>query len=198
MTNGCTSSQFDFFAEQQIRLKASDLLRTGRFSNHEREDLQQGMWIRLLQASSKFDPHRGACRSFVRSVLRNYCRNLIRERRAHKRGPRKLKSLSSLVMDQEGNLVGLGNQLNERHARGLRNVHSRSDQERCELRLDLQSVMAKLTEKERLICQHLKCMTPAEVARELDVPRSTVDSCCKRIRRQFENADLQDYFELVS
>lgn len=65
-----------------------------------------------------------------------------------------------------------------------------SDQDQAELRLDIETCLARESPQVRKLCRLLETMTLAEAAREMDVPRSTARGWIASLRERMEAKGL--------
>lgn len=157
-----------------IRRKARRLARSPGFTRSDREDLEQEIAARLLVRLARLKPqprHRGA---YLAGVVENIIRGVARDRRAAKRDPAR-EAPPGPAEDAE--------------------PAARDELEGVERRLDVRAAVAALPRPLRRIAERLTSAGVAEVARQLDIPRTTLYLRLREIRRRFEEAGLRDYLE---
>ena len=113
---------------------------------------------------------------FITTVVERSMAMLIRERHAKKRNATGIQSLTSPADDG-----------------GPSDHRGGGDPERIDLTSDVAEVMASLPAELRDFAERLKLQTVSQVAREMDVPRTTLLRWVDRLRRCFEDAGLRIY-----
>lgn len=73
---------------------------------------------------------------------------------------------------------------------GIPQQHGISDQDQAELRMDIETCLARESPQVRKLCRLLETMTLAEAAREMDVPRSTARGWIASLRERMEAKGL--------
>ena len=129
-----------------------------------REDLEQEAMLDVWNVLDGFDESRGSLRTFVERVISNRIASIRRGVRANKR---------------------------TRSADYERLLESPRVFARLELRLDIDRVLAALPGRERMVARLLEEDGPAEIARELQIPRSSVYRSIEHIREAFREAGLR-------
>jgi DNA-directed RNA polymerase specialized sigma24 family protein len=98
-----------------------------------------------------------------------------------------------VLIDSDDGPVELAQTITSDEHRNRTGRWRRSDAERAELALDTATVLAALPEDLRDLAMGLMDASPSQVARDLGVPRSTLQRRLERLRRHFEDAGLRDY-----
>jgi DNA-directed RNA polymerase specialized sigma24 family protein len=70
-----------------------------------------------------------------------------------------------------------------------------SDEELNDLRMDLGAFMASLPEKYQDILRRRQRQSITEIARDLNIPRSTLNDWMLQIRKLFEDAGFEKYLD---
>jgi len=157
----------------------------------ELEDLMQECLTHWALVRDRHDAAREASRqTFMASVVRNKLRDMTRSRRAHRR---KVNYVATSLDEPQGggeSSSALGDELDETGGLAVR----RGALSQIELRLDLERTTAKLTQRQRRLCDLLReGFSVADASRVLRTPRSTLSDEITRIRKVFERAGLDDY-----
>jgi RNA polymerase sigma-70 factor (ECF subfamily) len=119
---------------------------------------------------------------------------LTRDAKAAKRDHRRARSIYVVIGTEEGRRVELADTLSEREAKSHRDVSQRSPQELAEMIMDMASSISDLPDENyREFCERLKYDSIAQVARDMDIPRTTLNGWITKIRSRFENGNLRDY-----
>src|SRR5262245_3078529 len=172
------------FAQDLIRRKAKQLARRPGFTGQDREDLQQELALRLWVRMPAFDARRGHLHVFVTTVVEREAADLVRERRAGKRDPRRARPLGTPRDAGDRSQV-----VQPAPASGRR--PPRDDHDRAQLAYDIALVLAELPPELRDLAERLQWQTVAQAARDTGVPRTTLNDRARRLRRVFERAGLQ-------
>jgi RNA polymerase sigma-70 factor (ECF subfamily) len=187
--------QVDRFTQGIIRRKAKQLVGRTGFTEHDREDIQQDLLVRILQGLRRFDPSRGHRNRFITTVAERYVANILRNKQAQKRDHRRVSSLNQTVETTSGKPVRLERAISDRERNSHLYRHQRSDEELAQLALDMAEVIASLPESWQMLLKLRKTRTMAKIASELGVPRTTLNDQMRRIRQRFEDAGMREYLE---
>jgi RNA polymerase sigma factor (sigma-70 family) len=169
------------FARSIIRRKARLIARCDGFTARDLRDIEQELFLRLLQGLAQFDPEQGHINVFITTVVERSVAMLLRERWAKKRDTTGIRSLDTPAADGGG-------------ATDLPDLRDGGrDAERFDLAHDLAEVLAGLPAELRDLAERLKVQTVSQAARDLNVPRTTLLRQVERLRRCFEDAGLRIY-----
>lgn len=158
-------------------------------------DLQQDLWLHLLENIHHYCADRGHARAFITKVVKNKAASILAARAAEKRGGGSgCVSLNEEFEDDDG-------ELSERHeaitvddflrlARGT----IRSELARLELAMDVRKIIEQLPAHQYVICLLLIDKDQCAVANVVGLPRSTLRDLIKRLRKIARGAGLEDYF----
>lgn len=177
--NGCASSF--------IRRKARQIIRRANLPTTDQEDCEQDLALALWRSTSKFDPDRGPWPAFASTVATRASTKIVRKRRT-----KVTVSLSSTPIGTDEELAAQLpiDQLDSRTGRT-----SISDQARTELSIEIESVMESFPSQWKVMLESRAIKPMSEVAREMGVPRSTLNGWMKQVRSRFESEGLRKYFE---
>ncbi|GIW55530.1 MAG: hypothetical protein KatS3mg082_1934 [Nitrospiraceae bacterium] len=169
----------DKFTKGIIRRKIKQLVGRAGFSRQDREDLEQELLLRLLQSLHLFDPAQAHRNVFVTTVIERAVAMILRERLARKRNGGTVQSLDHA----------------HEKARDATEPADprRSHEDQINLATDLAEVLAKLPDDLRALAERLKRQSLSQAARDLGVPRSTLQRQVQRLRQCFEDAGLRIY-----
>jgi RNA polymerase sigma-70 factor (ECF subfamily) len=168
----------DRFARGIIRRKVQLLVGRAGFTKQDRQDLEQELVLRLLQSLDLFDPEQAHPNVFITTVIERAVAMILRQRRAKKRHG----GVQSLDQGRE-NAGDSSEPIDPRP----------TEQEALDLATDLAEVLAKLPDDLRALAERLKSQSLSQAARDLGVPRSTLQRQVQRLRRCFEDAGLRIY-----
>ncbi len=169
----------DKFTKGIIRRKIKQLVGRTGFTRQDREDLEQELLLRLLQSLHLFDPDQAHQNVFVTTVIERAVAMILRERLAKKRHNGGVQSL-----DHAREKVGDSTEPVDPR---------RSHEEQIDLATDLAEVLARLPDDLRALAERLKAQSLSQAAREMGIPRSTLQRQVQRLRRCFEDAGLRIY-----
>jgi len=169
----------DRFAQGIIRRKVQLLVSRAGFTKQDRQDLEQELVLRLLQSLEMFDPEQAHPNVFITTVIERAVAMILRKRRAKKR---------------DGGVVCSLDQRQTKEGKSPEPIDPRpSDQDTFDLASDLAEVLARLPDDLRALAERLKSQSLSQAARDLGVPRSTLQRQVQRLRRCFEDAGLRIY-----
>lgn len=181
------------FAGAYIRRIARALSHQSGFSPSDQDDLQQEMYIRLLERFPQFDPAKGCFNAFVKLIVKQFASNACRHVRAQKRDRRWDTSLSHMVEGEGGAKIELAqvvgpNELNSRLARA-----ERPKEQLVDLSHDVVTLLKSLPPRLRKIAKRLPDRSVAQIANELGIHRSTVHAEVRKLQAIFTKANFHDY-----
>ncbi|MGC8761943.1 MAG: hypothetical protein ACP5VC_18470 [Bryobacteraceae bacterium] len=162
-----SAAAIDPFVVRQAEIRASQLVACFGFTPDDWEDLRQEMLLDYVRRQSKFDPARGDQRGFVFGVLRKHAAKLA------KAGNR-ARAASELTDDATDPSIFATTRL----------------ETELHLRIDVQTVLARLPEHLRILAVQLTEMSPGEVCRESGRSRSCIYRWIAELRRAFMAAGL--------
>jgi RNA polymerase sigma-70 factor (ECF subfamily) len=183
----------DPLIQKLIRRKARRLTGRARLSTEDVEDLTQDFRAELLQKLPAYDPNKGSMGAFIRMLLDRFFVKWLRHRFADRRNPRHVASLNMLARTDEGVWIELGKTIAQGIHAKRHGIRQRSDQERADLRTDVDSVLQELAHELRAVADQLMNKSIAAAARELGIPRTTLHERVRRLRRVCDNKKLQDF-----
>ena len=183
--------EIDAFSARLIRRKARYLATWAGFTSSDRADLEQEMRLKLLKQLKSFDPAQGDRRAFVATVIERFSVNILRDQIAEKRDHRRASSLNVSVESEDNGPVELAQTIGDHEANARLCLAPRSDSEKAELAMDIAEVVARLPDDLQDLCQRLQRDSISQVARDLDMPRSTLYASVYELRRRFEEAAMR-------
>lgn len=186
----------DSFVSRTIHHKARQLVRSPGFTESDRPDVEQELAIELVLKYGHFDPARAGETTFVARVIENKAISLVRARQAQKRHFRHNgTSLNETISDSKGRPVERVRTVDGRSVKRHTGQAPRSDQELARLKLDIHRVLDTLPADLRTLAELLTEMSQYAAARRLGKSRRQVAKDVARLRKRFEDADLQDYLQ---
>lgn len=167
----------DDYATWLIEQRAGELIGQFGFTESDRKDIEQELILDLLQRWKHFNPRRAKATTFISKVVENGVVALIAHRQAERR-------------DYRRNAGELEPGLAERQAATPRVVAD--EQASVDLRLDVATVLSKLTPEQRELCELLKMKSIRSAARHLHMAEGTVRERVLEIRQHFRAAGLDE------
>lgn len=182
------------FTHKFIRHKSRQLIGRHGVTAGDRSDLEQDMKLRLLRRLPQFDPSKSDWPSFVTTVVERHVATIIQSRRRLKRAAAGgLVSLAQEALNEEGERVEQADCVLLEDVERVTGEMDRSQQDWLELELDCESVLAGLPLELHEICRLLKFKSISAVARQLDIPRTTLVSLLRQLGPAFEKAGLDAF-----
>ena len=179
------------YAKALIQAKARQLCRRRGFGPSEQEDIEQELWLMVLEKAKRFDPARARLETFLDRVVSQGVAMLLRSRNRRKRGNGiSPLSLENVYITSEGCKPLSATVSQEDVARRL-GTQSEDPIARLDQTEAIESVLARMPERLRDICLRLMTSTLASVARQLGVSRHQVRKAVERARPYFEQAGLE-------
>jgi len=171
------------FATRYAKRKASQLAGHFGYSKSDRADIVQELLLDLVRRWPNYDPQRGEPEVFIRRVIWARVATLIKDKRASKR-----------QFDYEAGPIDedVEDEVTTNFRTGL---PQRTPQEYVDLASDIATVLERLPEEQRDLCERLQSQSLGEISRELGIPRSTLADRVKKLRGAVEDAGLHDYLQ---
>lgn len=179
-------SGVDPYAAFFIAYKAKTLTRMPLFTSDDLEDIQQELMLAYLHAWPDFDPVRGDRRSFIKTIVNTKALMMVRDAERQKRwtGARSV-SLSTPIGDTD-NPTTLADVIdNESGLWG--SVFQEHSQAFAEQRLDIRRMLVTMPDDLRQTYQALSENSVSEAAILLGIPRTTMSSRLKKLRKFVED-----------
>ena len=176
-----------------IKRKVRQIIGRAGYTKQDRKDLEHELITRLLQGLKLFDPSVAHRKSFVTAVVERAVANILRDAKAEKRQHDRVTSLHLLIEVTEDGPTELGETMTMREFNCRRCRDPRSEEELAQLTFDLGEFLATLPEELRDLAERLKTQSIAAIAREVGVPRTTLNDTVRHLRQRFEQAGLRDY-----
>lgn len=178
------------FAGRLILRKAEQLATYPSFSQSDIDDIQQELQMQLFISMSKFDAEKGDWRAFVKATVERNVASIIERQGAAKRGNGDTPvSLSTVVQGEDG-LVELESLVGRWNLEARTGGHSPSHTDVIDAAMDIEHALSMLPPDLRELCEQLKTMTITELARKLDMPRSTLRAKLVAVRDVMTEAGL--------
>lgn len=183
----------DSFAWVVIRRKARQLVGRAGFTAQDREDIEQDLALRLLESLRSYDPAQGHRNAFVTAVVDRTAAKILRDRRTKKRNGGPVRSLDTLLRALDWDREEYDDVAHSFEESALIDRLPHGEEEQVDLRQDLASVLEHLPADLRDLAERLKTQSVSEAARDLGMPRTTLQRRVDQLRQHFEEAGLRDY-----
>mgnify|MGYP001212168646 CR=1 FL=1 len=193
MTNDRNDGKIDSFTQGFVRKSARQLAGKFGFKSQDRDEIEQQLYLKLARHLRAGDPNDPKWKAFVAITVRRHLATMIRDSKVEKRDHRRTCSIHVQIGTDEGP-VELADMIGDHDIPSRRRGANRSPQELLELRLDVLDGVADLSDEHlKEICERLMHDSISQVARDVDIPRTTLKGPLDKIRRRFEELELKEY-----
>ena len=193
---GANGQPLDSFTQGFVQKAARQLAGKHGFRESDRDEIEQRLYLKLTARLGQADPDDPKWKAFVAKTVRRHIASMIRDNRAQKRDHRKTSALHTVVDVDEDGPITLAETLSERECKARRGWSFRSASELADLAMDLAACMEELPDpRHREFCERLKHDSIAQVARDMGIPRTTLNAWLRKVRERFEERGLKDYLE---
>src|SRR6056297_2189191 len=187
----------DPFTTALIRKKVAMLIRVPPFSAADRDDLYQEVLSAVVKSAPNIDSEIGHRNPYITTVVERQLYTIRQRHQAIKRDPSGVASLNVLTSTEDGERTELIQTLDDRDAgRRTGRERRRSEADLVALRMDLTRAMADLPPQWQQMLELCKSHSLSEVARQMDVPRTTLGNWMREILSRFAAMGLEKYFEI--
>jgi RNA polymerase sigma-70 factor (ECF subfamily) len=182
------------YAANVIRYKARQLVGKAGFTESDRDDLEQEMMLDVIARLPKFDPNKATQKTFVARIIERKISKLIRHRTSEMRDYRREAfSFNDSIEDGDGGSVDRGDLVSQESVDPSVAVNSRTGVDEMAFLHDMEAVLSGLPDHLRRLCEILKTGSVSDAAREMGVPRTTLNDHVRKLRSLFEDAGLRAY-----
>jgi RNA polymerase sigma factor (sigma-70 family) len=186
----------DNFVRSVIQRHVGKLIAKSDFTQQDRDDLVQEVYVRATKSLRRFDSSVGHLYPYVCTVVQRHLANVIRNRCVARREAAGRVSLSKTVRGDDGGQVEMSQTLHDQDQdRRLNRARRLGQQELHDLRMDMAAFMSKLPENFQQILRLRQTYSITEISRDLGIPRSTLNDWMLQIRDLFEKAGFEKYLE---
>jgi len=186
----------DNFVRSVIHRQVGNLIAKSDFTQQDRNDLVQEVYVRATKSLRLYDPSVGHLYPYVCTVVQRHLANVIRDRSVVKRATVGRVSLSKTVRGDDGSQVEMSQTLRDQDQdRRLGRARRLREEELNDLRMDLAAFMSKLPEKFQDVLRRRQSHSMTEISRDLGIPRTTLNDWMLQIRKLFEEAGFERYLE---
>lgn len=191
----------DEYAVKSIRIRARQLVGKAGLVEADIPDLEQELAVDLWRRLPSYDPARATRKTFIARVVEHQVATILEARRAACRDVRReafslddpLRAQGDPGGEDRSPSAGGSMVLDQDEIRRRSGSACRSEVEERELRHDLETTLGELSPDQRDLCFRVVDTPVAEVARELGVPRTTLNDSLRRVQAVFARAGLCSY-----
>lgn len=186
----------DHFVRSVINRKVGKLIVKSDFTQQDRSDLVQEVYVRATKSLRLYDASVGHLYPYVCTVVQRHLANVIRDRSVAKRATAGRVSLSKMVRAEDGGYVEMAQALHAQDQdRRLGRERRLGEEELNDLRMDLATFVSNLPEKFQDVLRRRQSQSITEISRDLGVPRTTLNDWMLQIRKLSEEAGFDRYLE---
>lgn len=183
----------DSFTRGFVRKCARQLIGKFGFRHQDREDIEQCLYLKLGKRLRTADPEDPKWKAFVAITTRRHIVSMVRDREAEKRDYRETCSVHVRTGASE-KTIDLAATLVWDEIPSHRSQLHRPEQELVEIALDVNQCIADVADnRQREFLERLKTDSISQIARDMDIPRTTLNSWLLKLRQQFEKRALKEY-----
>jgi RNA polymerase sigma-70 factor (ECF subfamily) len=178
------------YARKLIRFKARQLCRLHSFSKSDEEDLQQELWLAVVNQAAKFDPARASLDTFIDRVVNTAVAMVLRDRQRQKRSNGfQAMSLDRTPADGHGN-EPLSAKVSEDDLARRVGTEPADETDRRETAEAVASALAKLPDELRDVCRRVMGGSISSAAQDLETSRRQIRNALAAARPFFEQAGV--------
>lgn len=168
--SSASANEIDSFTQGFVRKCARNLIGKCGFLPHDREDIEQRLYLKLAKQLRFAKPDDPQWKAFVAVTVRHHIINLIRDRGAAKRDDLRTCSIHVRIGAPD-DPVELSATLIHREVPSRRGRNHRTEQEYLELMLDVSECIADVPDRQqRELLERLKWESVAQAARAMQIP----------------------------
>jgi len=178
------------YARKLIRFKARQLCRLHSFSKSDEEELEQDLWLAVVNQAGKFDPARASLDTFIDRVVNTAVAMILRDRQRQKRANGfQSVSLDRTPSDGHGNEPLSAKVSKDDLARRV-GVEPTDETDRRETAEAVASALAKMPDELRDVCRRVMGGSISSAADDLETSRRQIRNALAAARPFFEQAGV--------
>jgi RNA polymerase sigma factor (sigma-70 family) len=184
----------DPYVRKLVHRKARQRTREKALKGDDVEDIEQDLWVHLIEQSSKYNPNKAVVATFAARVTEHKIVSLIRHRKALRRGGRKrVLSLDADVSDKHGKKVARGSLITADDGLRRLGVHKPSAVEAIDSAQNTERFLSQLPSELRDLVERTLASSITDVARDLGVSRTTIYARLSELRKFIEENKLAEF-----
>jgi len=176
------------YARKLIRFKARQLCRLHSFSKSDEDDLQQELWVAVVNQAGKFDPARASLDTFIDRVVNSAVAMILRDRQRQKRANGfQTVSLDDSPADSHGNET-LSAKVSEDDLARRVGTEPTDETDRRETAEAVASALSMMPDELRDVCRRVMGGSISSAADDLETSRRQIRNALAAARPYFEQA----------
>lgn len=182
----------DSYAAFFIGYKVKQLIRSPFFTYDDYEDLQQELMLAYLLAWPKFDKNQGDRRSFIKTSINNKAHKIIRDAETQKRwtGTKNVSLSMPFQSDEENNDALIDKISSDQNI--WNNPSSLEQYREIEINIDMKKISQDMPKELQDLYSLMQEHTISEIADILKIPRTTLSSKAKKLRKYLEKSGAKE------
>lgn len=174
-----------------IRVKAKRLKGRAGIRSSDLEDVEQELWLGLLQKVSKFDPARGSANTFADRVVDSLAKMLLRKQKRFKRAAGfRAQSLETIIESDGGILQSIEETISSADVDRRSGNQPRSEQEQREVEEAIVAALRAMPPELRGVCRLMLTRTQCDAAAKSGLSRKKFAAAKAAIRAFLEQMGL--------
>jgi RNA polymerase sigma factor (sigma-70 family) len=188
--------QLNRYAAFLIQKKARALVGRCGFTKSDIKDLEQELWLDLLNRENRFDPVKGAETTFIAMIIDNRVATIKEHRSAKKRDYRtRIDSLDEEIEGEDGSKMLRHEIVTKDTYLSKSGDMGRVEADQLDRRADISLAIQSLSPRQRMIARLLQTFSITDAARISGVPRTTVNEIRNAIRKKFKKLGIDDWLK---
>ncbi|MDP6447179.1 MAG: hypothetical protein QF805_25515 [Pirellulaceae bacterium] len=189
----------DSFTKGYVRKRARELAGKYGFKRHDRDEIEQRLYLKLAKRLHTANPNSPKWKAYVATTVSHCIASMIRDNEAEKRDHRRVCSIHVVIGEDDDGPIELADTIGEQEGKSHCGCSSRSQQELSDLAMDIAACVAGVRdERHREFCERLKRDSISQVARDMDIPRTTLNAWLRKLMHRFEEQGLKEYLQAPS
>ncbi len=181
------------YARTRIRVAVQRLGRRLKLSRADREDVEQDLWVNLLEQAQNFDPERGAINTFIDRVVRSAVAMKIRHHRRDKESvKRRIVSLDGPSTEGASDTAPAATRVPDDHHATRTGSVAHDSIAAIEDREAYERALESMPEELRALCERVATQTQSQIVDELHIGKRTIRKKLREARVYFENAGIEN------
>lgn len=173
-----SKNRYDGINEYAVRVvtyRANNLVGKVGYTLDDLEDIEQELMLDLIERMEKYDPTRAKLTTFIDRVVNHKIYDLVQKKLIERKDIRRQTiSLDKPVSRTDSDSLPLHELISSDDFNTQWGFEDRPSVDMQDLRIDIRQMLQKLTSRDRHLLSLLMQMTLTEAARELGLPRTTL------------------------
>jgi RNA polymerase sigma factor (sigma-70 family) len=191
---------FDLWTDEQIHsivgFKALQISRRPGFNAEDRQDLTQELMSKVNESLKFYDPQRSSLYPYVKAIVNYHTCNILRKQQARKRRASNVASLNTNIEVKDVGCVEMAQTIgNSDLDRRLRRERRLSEEDLSDLKMDLETFIARLDPQWKEFLRRLETQSITEISLDMGIARSTLGGWADQIKSLLMEAGFENYLE---